>query len=315
MIILIYGQDTYRSNQKLVSLIAQKQREKNNSIDVSVLDFGDRKIEYHEIKDWWSSNSLFKQDKILVIKNIFDSGNAQIKEDFKEELEHYQKSADTLIFYETESIPARDSLFVELKKTGQHFIFEPLQPFAVVEWINIRAGDLGVKINLDAANELSNFVGNDLWRIQSELEKLACYCREEPISVKAVRALIRPNISSDIFKTIDAIAQRKRAVALSLIYRHLKHGEDAFYLLSMINYQFRNLIILKDLLDKNANKYQIPQLSGLHPYVVTKTLPILVRFDMGELKDFYQRIFQTDINIKTGLVDADLALDMIVFDV
>lgn len=310
MITLLYGQDTYRSKQKLDSLIAQKA-----GADKLVLDFEERDIQYKEIKDWWSANSLFKQDKILIIKNIFDEGEAKTKEELADDLESYQKSSDILIFYEIGTPPARDALFTKLKETAQHFIFEPLQPLAVAEWVNIKAGQMDLKINPDAASELANFVGNDLWRIQNELEKLACYCQGEAINLKAVRALIRPNISSDIFKTIDAIAQRKRAVALSLIYRHIRQGDDAFYLLNRIDYQFRNLIVLRDLLDRNVNKYQIPQLSGLHPFVVTKTLPTLAKFSMEELKKFYQRIFETDLNIKTGLVDVDLALDMIVFDV
>jgi DNA polymerase-3 subunit delta len=98
---------------------------------------------------------------------------------------------------------------------------------------------------------------------------------------------------------------------LVLLHKHLDAGENSLYLLSMIAYQFRNLLIIKELL--NARK---PLAScGLHPFVVKKSSYLCSQFSMEQLKKIYQKIFQVDLDIKTGKIEAETALDLLVSEI
>jgi len=80
----------------------------------------------------------------------------------------------------------------------------------------------------------------------------------------------------------------------------------------MINYQFRNLLLVKDLIEKREPYSAILRKSQLHPFVVRKSLAQARSFSLPELKKIYQKIFQADLSIKTGKTEAKAALDILI---
>ena len=143
-----------------------------------------------------------------------------------------------------------------------------------------------------------------------ENEVLFGHKNRQKIEVADVRLLVKSKIESDIFKTIDAISQKNKKQAIFLIHKHLETGDSPHYLLSMINFQFRNLLIIKDLNEKNRPYYAILKISKLHPFVVKKSYQEANKFTFPELKKIYQKIFQVDLDIKTGRVSPEAALDL-----
>ena len=66
-------------------------------------------------------------------------------------------------------------------------------------------------------------------------------------------------------------------------------------------FQFRNLLTVK-----SGAKLKT------HPYVLQKTIRQAKFFSFDELKKIYRRIFQVDLDIKTGKVDPNTALDLFI---
>ena len=124
--------------------------------------------------------------------------------------------------------------------------------------------------------------------------------------------MIKPRIEVDIFKTIDALASKNKKQALELLQKHLNGGDNPLYLLSMIVYQFRNLLLIKELSGKKLMYASIVKKSGLHPYVVKKNYFTCSQFSFEELKNIYKKIFQFDLDIKTGKMEPETALNLLV---
>ena len=105
------------------------------------------------------------------------------------------------------------------------------------------------------------FVGNNLNLLSREIEKLATYKNKGEITGNDVDLLVKSKIDTDIFKTVDALARGDKKTALKMLHDHLDDGEDPFYLLSMYFYQFRNLVKVKPLAEKNLSparyRYQV----------------------------------------------------------
>ena len=160
-----------------------------------------------------------------------------------------------------------------------------------------------------------SFVGNDLWQLSNEVKKLVNYKPKDKIELKDVEFLVRPKIETDIFKTIDAIAQKNKKRAITLIHKHLEKGDNPLYLLSMINFQFRNLLIIKDLIEKHKPYPVILKISKLHPFVVKKNWQLANQFTLNDLKKIYQKIFQIDLSIKTGKLKPEIALDLFIMEI
>jgi len=177
-------------------------------------------------------------------------------------------------------------------------------------WVQKEFEKYGARIDGQALGVLVEFVGSDLWRMSNEVKKLASY--KKFIEVSDVKLLIQSNIETDIFKTIEAIAQKNKKQALHLLHKHIEKGDSPIYLLSMINFQFRNLLIVKDLIDRSKEYYEVVRRSGLHPFVVKKTYYSAQQFSFQELKKIYEKIFNIDMQIKTGRVEPATALDLLV---
>jgi len=135
------------------------------------------------------------------------------------------------------------------------------------------------------------------------------------IEKKDVLALVKPKIETDIFKTIDAIAAKNKKEAFLLVKKHLEKGDSPSYILAMINFQFRNLLIVKDLIEKGKSLDAILKEVNLHPFVVKKSYTFSKKFEFDELKKIYQKIFQADLNIKTGKMDSKSALEMLLIEI
>ena len=153
-----------------------------------------------------------------------------------------------------------------------------------------------------------NFAGNDLWQLANDVQKLVAFKKGKEVETKDVRLFVKPKLETDIFKTIDAIALKNKKQALNLLHKHLEKGDSPLYLLSMINFQFRNILGAKDLIERGAPLSH----SGLKPFLARKSGEQARKFTYDELKKIYQKIFQVDYSIKTGKLDPQAALDLLI---
>lgn len=218
-----------------------------------------------------------KQIPILKEKKLVVLKNA-LK--LAERLKLFAKSEDIILFFEEGKLSQK---FQNAKAQK----FEFLKGSELRNWIRKEFGKYGAKPKPDAIEKLIDCVGNDSWQLSSEILKLVNYKKSGEIQAKDVDILVRPKIETDIFKTIRALAFRDKKLALYLIHKHLEKGDNPLYLLAMISWQFRRL------LTQGRNNLFTPQ----------------------ELKKIYNKIFEADLNIKTGKVEPQVALDLLITEI
>jgi len=302
MIFFIYGEDSYRSKRKLEEIILGYKKVHKSGLNLIYIDASEKSFQ-----DFYSSfrtNSMFAEKKLAILRNVFEE--TKIHEEFLERIKELEDSKDIIVVYEDCTADKRTKLFKVLQKNAKCQEFEFLQPADLRRWVLNEFENNKAKIDSDALDLLVEFVGNDLWQMDNEVKKLSSYKVGATITRKDVELLVKPNVENDIFKTIDALALKNKKLALSLLHKHLDNGDNALYLLSMIAYQFRNLLIIKELTIQGGQAKN----SGLHPFVVQKSLYLCNQFSMEELKKIYQKIFQVDLDIKTGKIEPELALDL-----
>ncbi len=324
MVILLYGEDSYRSRQKLNEIIEHYKSIHKSGINLKY--FKGKDLNFEDLKEEFRQTSMFDEKKLLVVNDVFSNG------DFKEEFLKNQKeildSKEVILFYE-EGTPKEEQFLKFLKLKADCQEFKPLKGENLKSWLKKELAVYQTDISPEAQELLINFVGSDVWQLSNEIKKLICYRTplqrgeggkenevlfdhksKKRIMPEDVGLLVKSKIENDIFKTVDAIAQRNKKQAIFLIHKHLETGDSPHYLLSMINFQFRNLLIIKDLIEKNQPYYAILKISKLHPFVVRKSYQEANKFTFPELKKIYQKIFQVDLAIKTGRVSPEVALDL-----
>ena len=302
MIILLFGKDTYRSKKKLKELI-DKYKETHQE-GMSFDNFVASKIDYQDFKDQFRQASMFTKDKLAVVRYAFQEKD--FRKQFLKDKKQWQKSEDTIILFE-EKVKKNDALFKFIKKEAEWEQFEPLEGKELKNWVSQRFDDYDAEISSKALSTLTDYVGSDLWRMSNEINKLANY-KQETIKKDDVELLVKPDLETDIFDTIDAFALKNNQKSLNLIQEHLNQGDSPLYILGMINYQLRNLLTVKQLQQQGKRFQEIKRETDLNGFVIKKTMKQSRNFSLKEIKKIYHRLLEVDLNIKTGKVDKEPAL-------
>lgn len=308
MVIFLYGEDSYRSKQKLDEIIDGYKKTRKSGLNLMYFNAGQK--DFSDFYDHFKVSSMFSETKLVVLRNIFL--NKGFQEDFLDQVEKLDTLKDVVVIYESSSVDERTKIFKVLKKECKSQEFKLLDNKHLKNWAQMEFEKLSQKINLDALDLMISHIGNDLWRFSNEIQKVASFKRGSTIKKEDVALLVKPSVEVDIFKTIDSLATKNKKQALALLKKHLDKGDNPLYLLSMITYQFRNLLLVKELTDKGLMYASIAKKSGLHPFVVKKNYFACSKFSFEELKAIYSKIFKIDSEIKTGKIEADIALDLLV---
>jgi len=222
-----------------------------------------------------------------------------------------------VIFWEDGQPKKNGKLYKALFKMAKSQNFERLSGSKLNQWIaqRIKELDPASGISKEASEKLILFAGSDTDYLDTELQKLVNFADGRIIQADDVELLVRANSDANIFDTIDALSANNKKKALRLVQEHLKKGDDPFYVFSMYVYQFRNILKVADLDGQyHGNDYAIAKASGLHPFVVKKSLSQVRNFPMAKLKEIYQKLSVLDTQIKTGRIDIRVALDKFIVE-
>lgn len=218
-----------------------------------------------------------------------------------------------VVFVETETLPDSHPI-LKLARTapgGYHKLFEP--PRNPARWIAERARSVyETDIEQAAATALALVIGDDLRAADNELAKLVAYTGGERPITEADVALLTPYVAeANIFDMVDALGRRDGRAALRLLHRLLQE-DDPLPIFGMIVRQFRLLLLAREYLDQGGAPRQAGTVLGVHPFVAEKVTAQARAFTLAQLETVYRHLLETDVAIKTGKVDAALALDLLV---
>lgn len=310
MVIFLYGKDTYRLSQKLREIEEQYKKIHKSALNLEKIDVQD--LTFREFWNRISQTSMFIKKKLVFLENLFSNEN--LKKEFLKKVAELADSEDIIVVIEKQDIRKADKLFQALKKQGKSQEFNILSQASLKKWIRDEFEKNKVQISEQALQKLIDFTGQDLWQLSNEIKKLSCFkaVLKEEINSEDVELLVRPKIEVGIFETIDALAQRNKKKALRLVQEHLEKGDSPFYILSMINFQMRNLLIAKILREKGKTLNDLLRMNFSKPYPAKKAWIVSSYFTLNQLKKIYQKLFEADLGMKTGKITPEDGLSMLV---
>ena len=289
------------------------------------------------------SAPFLAEKRMVVLENFLSAtGKGDIQEEMLKRFEEKNLPDSTvLLFYEGELKPKTNvskKLFEKLSKEKFAQSFDLLTGAKLEAWILQQVKDCGGKINMQAVRYLAENIGSDMWRLSSLVEQLVAYViarseatkqssgdmdRHAPsglamtsreISLADVQLFLDEKADDNIFNLVDAIVGGQAKKAYGMIQEQYRKGEDAGYVFAMLLRQFRILLELRDLYEREDNLQSdaLAKKLGLHPFVVKKSLPFVKRYTLQNLKDVYQKLLDIDVKTKTGQGDQSLLLDVFV---
>jgi DNA polymerase-3 subunit delta len=168
------------------------------------------------------------------------------------------------------------------------------------------------QITPEAARQLAILVGENPRLADQELQKLQAYVNYScPIQLDDVQHLIEDQALGDIFSMVDAMGNRSAKKAVTMFHRLLEE-QDAGSIFAMVVRQFRLLLLAREIIDGHDQTNDVAGSLHLHPFVADKISAQARRFSLERLEVIYHRLLDMDTAIKTGEIDADLALDTMI---
>lgn len=185
----------------------------------------------------------------------------------------------------------------------------------LARWVKSAAEAKGSSISPSAIRSMTDLVGNDLWTLTQELEKLALYCSGREIGEADVGEMVSQVREASIFAAVDAMIDGRPGVALRLLHQLKEDGREAPYIISMVERQLRLLALARDSMDRGVPQSELRgRLGTSSDFVVRKTVEQARRHSMPDIIRRYNRLLETDLAIKRGRLEPDLALELLVGD-
>ena len=186
---------------------------------------------------------------------------------------------------------------------------------SLARYVREMAQQKGSGISPAAIRTLTDLVGNDLWTLDREMEKLSLYATGRNIEEQDIQEMVAQVREASIFNAVDAMIDGRPEVALRLLQRLRQDGAALPYIISMVERQLRLVCLARYWTEQRVSPQELAGKLGVPPFVARKTAEQARRNSWPDLDRRYQRLLEADLAFKTGRVDSeDLALEMLVVD-
>ena len=330
MIIFLYGQNSYNLIQYVRELTDRYRKKYPGSFNFHRFDLEEADIS--KIENAIKGVSFFKEVKFVVVKNPF-AKPALLEKTIKENPEvkslasygagAIAKEKDTvLLLYQSEAEEELKKkgpkLFELLKKESQAKEFKPVTAPAAAKFASDRLIKNKISLKKELLAKLLKETGPDLWRIENELQKIAAYSKHpevEPsahygargkkeITEEELTKLVNFNLDYNIFAITDA-AFFDHSSAMRLLEDYFSKGGDPSYLISMLAFQLKNLIMVRELMDKKMQYSEILKKTNMHPFVFKKNYETAKKYTLDQLKTLFRKLAEFEVSFKNGSTQAE----------
>jgi DNA polymerase-3 subunit delta len=312
MIIWVYGEDTFRSRQKLKELTAGF-KDKFDAGGINLIFFKE-KFSKEELMAATSSMPFMAPKKMVVVENLYQQSKAKEWEAISNFLKNVPEEAIVVLWEEKSAKELAKAFGSMPKKDVYYYDYPLLSPGELGKWLTSRAKDKKINISQQIINQLLEKVGQDTWRLDSELDKLRARALGGEVKKEYIDELVDTRLEDNVFLFCDFLAQKKIANAEDVLERLIKAGFNEVELLSKLIWQLRVLIKLKSYLSQSptADINSAAKELGIHPYVAKKTNPLLRRFGIEYLKKIYKKVLELDAGLKSGMIEPRLGIELLV---
>lgn len=316
MIHLIHGEEEFLRSRQLA--VIRQQAGPSELIELNTIELAGDRVTLSELQNAADAVPFLCEHRLVVVHNGLRRWSSQPAE-MERLLSYLGRLPQTteLIFVEEQRLDPRHPILrhlLALEQAGQARVYLCLAPSPreLPQWVRDHARGKGVVISPEAATALADAIGPDLRLMDVELDKLIAYVSPRRRVEKAdVHAVVPYAQTGNIFHLADAIAERRTRQAFALLRRLRDSGSPAPYLITMIQRQFRILLQVSELTRAGVPFDEIVSRLGLRDFTVRRAQQQARHWMPSELIDAFQLLLSADLAIKTGQLDEDTALDLL----
>lgn len=265
-------------------------------------------IDVNEVIDSAETFPFFAEHRLIVLEDtgMFKSGGEELAE-------YMSKVPESTIFLFVESeVDKRSKLYKAVKGNGYICEINRQSEQDLANWAARIFDTNGKKITRANMSYLLANVGSDMEVLSREIEKLICFnLKKNTIDKESIDLVCVKQLNVRIFDMIDAISMKNQKKTLDCYYELLAEKEPPLRILFMISRQFDLMLQAKTFTANGMNRSQIAQTMGVQDFIVGKCINQCRNFSVKDLKMGLEESVKTEEMIKTGLIDPNIGVEML----
>jgi DNA polymerase-3 subunit delta len=180
--------------------------------------------------------------------------------------------------------------------------FTRLDDRELADWARRRAAEAGATIDELNLRLLLSKVGPEVRRLANEISKLAVASLPSGlVTAELIEALVPDSHELSNFELTDHLVAGRGDKALRSLRKILDDGAEPLALLGLISYNFRRLLIAKEMMERSAPRQEIASAVKLYGRGQDEFFAAARRADREGLRSAVEQIAMTDLAIKTSV--------------
>lgn len=238
---------------------------------------------------------MMAERQVIIVKEAQDL--SRTIENLVSYAENPQPTSVLVFCYKYKKLDKRKKIYKAIQKNGVIFESKKIYDNQLPDWIRRVLAQKGHTISPKASQMLVEFLGNDLSKINNELEKIQLIVKpENQISAQIIEKNIGISKDYNNFELINALAHKNIKKAFSIIQYFSQNSKNHPTVVTVsILFGFFSKVMKYQTL---SNKSQAPKALGVHPYFI-KDYEIAARnYPMRKISGIIASIREVDLKSK-----------------
>lgn len=302
---LIYGTNK--------SQISKKIEELKTKLNVSeIIKYSLDKDNLEDIILDASLVNMFSNIKLILVSdaNIFATSKKDINtKPLEDYFDNYNSDTYIIFVCEQEKVDTRKKIYKKIKEHGEIIEITKTSKLDIKKFIlnTLKQNEYTIE-NIDY---LSDKIGTNIDNAENELNKLMIFKMDEKnISNNDIDKLIIPSLEDEIFALSDAVIKNETKRSLDLLEEFINKNYDEMQIIILLASSFRFMYQVKHLSNKNMSSDMIAKELSANPYRVKINLKNCYYYNEDDLLSYIKKLADLDKNIKLGLIDKNLGLQL-----
>ncbi len=189
--------------------------------------------------------------------------------------------------------------------------YSPLFGAELEKWIKEKAAAAGLKMDSRLSARLVNTVGPDLWRLSSEIEKMALFAEGGEVGERELEILSPRTAEAKAFAAAAALASGSFAAAAREVALFRFGSDDFRMLIVMALKEIKVMLCVRDLMDRRQrpDKWAVAKTFGIPAFAAQKAIEAAASSSTAKLRALYERFDASVFMLNTGRAEPEDALD------
>lgn len=302
---LIIGNDEYIKEQETVKIKRKFLAEEEDVLNYSVHESPD----FKGFTDSLGTMPFISDKRVVVLKDPKD-----LPSEMMDALEKYLAAplGSTILIIQSEETFERSKFYKKISSALT--VVRAGKPTPVSMRKKIKSFFIRNDVNISdhAVNLIVELKGDDTAGIKSELEKLLAFSNGEEVTVNDVENLVGRSVTETVFKLVDAINDNDISKAYLILNDMYDQKKNSVEVIGYLGWYVKMLKSIKYLSHRGMGINEIASELGRSPGHAKRLSSQASRWSDEKLHSWSKLLFNTDRDIKKGLKNQSLAMDVLI---